>query len=69
METHGNGFPSPGGHKIKMGNSVKDGCIREIHVTCAEQQGRIEREISQVGEVIESAEDCLEVTKAITSCS
>ena len=69
METCGNGFPSPGGRQIKMGKSVEDGRVREIHVTCTEQQGWIEREVSQVGEVIESAEDRLEVTKRITSCS
>jgi hypothetical protein len=50
-----------------MGNSVEDNRVREIHETRAEQQGRIEREVPQVGEVIDCIEDRLEVTEGITS--
>jgi hypothetical protein len=67
VETRGNSFPSPSCCQIKMGNSVEDNRVREIHETRAEQQGRIEREVPQVGEVIDCIEDRLEVTEGITS--
>ncbi|KAN0086210.1 hypothetical protein V8E55_007344 [Tylopilus felleus] len=58
-----------GGCQIKTSNSLEDVHIREIYKACLKQHGRLNQEVPQVGETIESAEDLLEVTEAITSHS